>query len=210
MILKKASYKAIKYSCLKYHYARSVPVNVFGYAVFENNEFCGCIVYGPGANNNIGKQFKLKQGQICELVRVALNGKQSVTSKALAISLKLLQKDAPLCKLVVSYADIDQEHEGIIYQATNWLYIGKSMVNKHNKSWVIKGKRIHGKTISDKCKRHGLSKTEQNIKKVFKTSDIRKYITKGKIKYVYPLDKNVLTYCKKISKPYSEINASKA
>ena len=54
MILKKASHKAIKYSCLKFHYAKSVPVNVMGFSVFnKKNEWCGCIVYGLGANNNI-------------------------------------------------------------------------------------------------------------------------------------------------------------
>ena len=58
MILKKASYKAIKYACLKFHYAKSVPGNVFGYSVFnEKKEWCGCIVYGLGSNNNAGKSF---------------------------------------------------------------------------------------------------------------------------------------------------------
>lgn len=210
MILKKASYKAIEYSCKKFHYAKSVPVNVFGYSVFENNEWCGCIVYGTGANNNIAKTYNLNQGQVIELVRVALNGKQSNTSKPLSISLKLISKDCPLVKLIVSYADIDQEHEGIIYQATNWFFEKVVMRNKHDASFVIDGKRIHGKTISDKCKRSGLSKTEENIRKVYKTNSVEKYVTEGKIKYIYPIDKSLTDMCKRISKPYSEINASVA
>jgi hypothetical protein len=105
VILKKASYKAIEYACMKFHYAKSIPVNVFGYSVFENDEWCGCIVYGTGANNNIANPYDLKQGQVIELVRMALNGEQSVTSKALSISLKLVKKDCPLVKLIVSYAE---------------------------------------------------------------------------------------------------------
>ena len=77
MRLEKASYKAIKYACMKFHYAKSVPVNVFGYSVFnDKNEWCGVILYGTGANNNISKQYNLKQGNVIELVRMALNGKQ--------------------------------------------------------------------------------------------------------------------------------------
>jgi len=105
-----------------------MPVNTFGYAVYnENNEFCGCIVFGLGANNNLAKSLNCNQGEIIELVRMALNGKQESTSKALSISLRLIKKDIPLCKAIISYADESQNHKGIIYQATNWLYLGESI-----------------------------------------------------------------------------------
>lgn len=210
MILKKASYKAIKYACLKFHYAKSVPCNVFGYSVFnEKKEWCGCIVYGAGANNNAGKCYGLRQGQIIELVRMSLNGKQESTSKALAISLRLIKKDLPLCELIVSYADIDQDHKGIIYQATNWCFTGFSMLNKKDGSWIINGVREHGKTIFDKLKRVGLNKTKQNILKYLDSNAVE-YVTKGKIKYLYPLNNKMKEYCKSIQKPYSEINKQQA
>lgn len=208
MILKKASTKAVKYACMNFHYAKSIPVNTFGYSVFnENNDFCGVVLFGTGANNNIGKQYNLNQGQIIELVRVALNGKQSITSKTVSISLKLIKKDVPLCKLIVSYADIDQNHYGTIYQAMNWFYVGASMQNKKDASFIINGNRIHGKTISDKCKRYGYKKTIENIKKVYRTDNVIEYVTKGKHKYVYPLDIKTLNLCKKLSKPYPKQNA---
>ena len=43
--------------------------------------------------------------------------------------LKQLKKDAPMVRLVVSYADCDQEHLGTIYQATNWIYEGTKNTN---------------------------------------------------------------------------------
>jgi hypothetical protein len=213
MRLEKASHKAIKYACLNFHYAKSIPVNVFGYSVFNSkNEWCGVILYGTGANNNIAHQYSLKQGNVIELVRMALNGKQESTSKALSISMKLIKKDIPLVKLLVSYADKDQNHIGIIYQATNWYYTNTSLKDKADASFLINGKRIHGKTISDRCKRFGLSKTFDNICKVYKTADVHPYITKGKIKYIYPLDKNLVSLCKQLSKPYPkahEVNVDK-
>jgi hypothetical protein len=94
MRLEIASHKAIKYACMNFHYAKSVPVNTFGYSVFnDNNEWCGVVLFGSGANNNLPKPYGLKSGQAMELVRMALNGKQESTSKAMSISLKLLVKN---------------------------------------------------------------------------------------------------------------------
>lgn len=203
MRLEIASRKAIEYACKNFHYAKSVPVNVFGYSVFnDKNEWCGVVLYGTGANNNLATQYNLKQGNVIELVRIALNGKQESTGKALSISLKMIKKSLPLCKLIISYADKDQNHYGIVYQATNWYYVGTSMINKKDASYIIDGKRIHGKTISDKCKRFGLQKTLQNAKTVYRAKQISEYITKGKIKYLYPLTLDMKELCEKLKKPY--------
>jgi|TARA_R100000479_G_C6296572_1_gene168606 hypothetical protein len=204
MILKKASYKAIKYACIKFHYAKSVPVNVFGYSVFnKKNEWCGVILFGTGATPNLAKPYNLKQGQAIELVRMALNGKQESTSKALALSLKLVKKNLPLCKIIISYADIDQEHTGIIYQATNWIYEGE--FNKGTVSgYLIKGKKVHNKTIYSK----GIKQNLESVRKYI-DANAEKYITKGKRKYVYPLTKQLKDKCLKLKKPYPK-NASKA
>ena len=213
MRLEIASNKAIKYACFNFHYAKSVPVNTFGYSVFnKKNEWCGVVLYGSGANNNLANEYNLKQGQVIELVRVALNGKQSKTSQALAISLKLIRKKVPLCKLIVSYADVDQNHLGTIYQATNWYFTGVSMQNTTDSSWIIKGKRYHGRIISDWVKAkgglNGLSRKEFLQK--YYDRNAKEFITKGKIKYIYPLDKNLITLCKELSKPYPKKQASEA
>lgn len=205
MKLEKASNQAIKYACIKFHYAKSIPVNVLGFSVFnKKNEWCGVVLYGTGANNNLSKAYLLPQGSVIELVRMALNGKQESTSKALSLSLKLLKKYVPLCRLIVSYADKDQNHTGIIYQATNWTYTGTSMKNKHDSSWIIKNKRYHGRVISDWIKKSGGLKgltREQFIKKNY-DNNAKAFITKGKLKYIYPIDKTLKYLCDKLGKPY--------
>lgn len=205
MKLELASYKAIKYACLNFHYAKSVPVNTIGFSVFNSkNEWSGVVLYGTGANNNIANTYELKQGQVIELVRMALNGKQESTSKALSISLKLVKKLVPMAKLIVSYADKDQEHTGVIYQATNWFYVGTSMENKTDSSWVINGKRYHGRIISDWVKQkgglNGLSRKDFLIK--YYDKNAFEFITKGKLKYIYPLYNSMLPLCNKLKKDY--------
>jgi hypothetical protein len=205
MRLEKASNKAIKYACLNFHYAKSIPVNTFGYSVFnKENEWCGVVLYGTGANNNLATQYNLNQGNVIELVRMALNGKQESTSKALSISLRLIKKDLPLVKLIVSYADKDQNHQGVIYQATNWFFVGFSMLNSKDSSWIINGKRFHGRIISDWIKSKGglNGLTRKDFLKKYYDSNAEEFITKGKIKYIYPIDKNLIALCKSLSKPY--------
>jgi len=197
MRLEKASYKAIKYACVNFHYAKSVPVNVFGYSVFNNdNDFCGVVLFGTGANPNLAKEYKLNQGQVIELVRVALNGKQELTSKALSLSLKLIKKDLPLCKIIVSYADADENHFGIIYQATNWIYTG------HNKptgrsAFIINGKKTHPKSLYSK----GIKQSISEVRK-YLDSNATEFISEGKRKYIYPLDKTLIEMCNELKKPY--------
>lgn len=187
MRLEIASNKAIKYACMNFHYAKAVPVNTFGYSVFnDNNEWCGVALFGTGASPQIGKQYNLAQGQVIEFVRMALNGKQKDSvSKIMSISLRLLYKKNPLVKLIVSYADQEQGHLGIIYQASNWYYLGKVksppiIEGKHNKSM--------GGSIGAARK---LLKREPKV-----------YFPKPKHKYIYPLDKTLIPLCKSLSKPY--------
>jgi len=50
-------------------------------------------------------------------------------------------------EIVVSFADTAQNHIGVIYQATNWIYTGLSAKRT---DWVIEGLDKHSQTIADK------------------------------------------------------------
>lgn len=193
-----ATYNAVKYACLTFHYAKAVPLSLCSFAVYNaKGEWCGCIVYSSGANQHQGKKFGLVQGEVCELVRMALNGKQESTSKALALSLKLLKKYNPLLKLVVSYADCDQEHTGIIYQATNWIYEGLMEQNGGTPKYKVQGKVTHGRTIA----KRGWKQSIEWIRK-FKDPNAELVYTKGKHKYLFPLVPDIKKKCMALQQPY--------
>ncbi len=190
MRLEKASYKAVKYACLKFHYAKTVPVTNISYSVFNNNnEWCGVICYGLGANFALGKAYGVVSGQFLELTRMALNGKQESTSKAMAISIKLLKKHKPLVKVLISYADKGQDHLGIIYQATNWIFVEQT--DSSGIEVFYKGKWRHSRILGS------VSKNEIN--------KIQKRKKSGKYKYIYPLTKELRTRCLELKKPYPKI-----
>ena len=194
MRLEKASYKAVKYACLKFHYAKTVPITNISYSVFNNkNEWCGVICYGLGACVNLGKKYGTVSGQFLELTRMSLNGKQESTSKAMAISIKLIKKHKPLVKILISYADKGQKHLGIIYQATNWMFVDESKSSGFEVFY--KGKWVHdrGPNTLPKKQREKLEYRKKS----------------GKYKYIYPLTKELKERCLELKKPYPK-NASKA
>ena len=190
MYITPASRRAQEYACKKFHYAGVTPSARVAYNVFnEADEWCGVIMYGLGAAPAIAKPFGLWQGQVIELVRVALNGKQGHgrTSQAVAMTLRQLKKDCPLVCIVVSYADSAQGHTGTIYQATNWYYLGPvisvNYIEKHT------GKLIHGKTAGDKYK-------GGERDRIIPVKNPPKH------KYVYPLKKKYRALCKSLMVDY--------
>tara|TARA_R100001224_G_C3995211_1_gene140677 strand:- start:205 stop:789 length:585 start_codon:yes stop_codon:yes gene_type:complete len=187
MRLEKASYKAVKYACLKFHYAKTVPIINISYSVFNGkNQWCGVICFGNGANYNLGKKYELVSGQFLELTRVALNGLQESTSKCVSLSIKMIKKNKPLVNLLISYADKGQNHIGVIYQATNWIYVDET--ESSGIEVFYKGKWRH-------------DRIQSNIKKEI-WCRLEKRKKSGKYKYLYPLNKNIRKKVIKYKKDY--------
>ena len=195
--LKRATPQAVKYACMNFHYAKTVPSSSYAYNVYnEASEWCGTICYGIGANKSIAQPFGMKPGEVFELVRVALNGKQPCTSECVAASLRQIHKDAPQLKLIVSYADADQEHIGTIYQATNWIYLGKTDVGDTSK-FIVHGKVMHRKS----CYSRGWVQNEEWLRANV-DPNAKALRTKGKLKYIWVFDKKLRKEWQKKAVPY--------
>ena len=189
MRIAKANTKAVEFACKQFHYAKSVPAVQYAYNVYNDaDEWCGTIIYGGGANNNLAKAMGKNSGEVLELERVALNGKQEQTSKAIAMTLKQLHRDDPLCKMVVSYSDHRQKHLGTIYQATNWIYLGLTITS--DTQYFYKGKWTHERSINARPDRDQLKKT------------LPKRENSNKFKYVFCFDKKERKEYLKIAQPY--------
>lgn len=195
--LKKATSQAVKYACMNFHYAKAIPAAYNAYNVYnERSEWCGVIIFGGGATPNIVKPFGMKTGEVMELVRVALNGKQSCTSECVSAALRQLHKDEPQVKLIVSFADIDQGHYGTIYQATNWIYLGDMNVGERG-SFLIHGKKMHPKTVHS----HGWVQSVEWLRKHV-DPNAKEIKTLGKRKYIYVFDKKIRKEWQKQAVPY--------
>jgi hypothetical protein len=149
------SHEAAKHAVMRWHYSRQMPkAKLVKVGVWEDEKFRGAIIYGLGANRHLCRPFGLKPTEACELVRVALApGREHPTSRCVAISLRLLKRQSPGLRLVVSYADAGQGHLGVIYQAGGWLYLGTS-----DQSYIrVRGVVEHPRTLYDRYGRQGQS-----------------------------------------------------
>tara|TARA_B100002019_G_scaffold95468_1_gene82205 strand:- start:361 stop:1125 length:765 start_codon:yes stop_codon:yes gene_type:complete len=93
-------------------------------------ELIGAVTYGfPVGRRVIGSIFTedvLENKNILELTRLFIfdgYGK-NIESYVISQSFRWLKEHKPNIKILVSYADPEQGHDGAIYQATNWIYQG--------------------------------------------------------------------------------------
>jgi hypothetical protein len=122
--------------------------------------------------------------QVCELARVALSNHKTPVSKILSICIKMLKKQSPGTRLIVSYADTEQKHLGIIYQATNWIYTGTVKTTPFR--WMD-GKWVKNRTASSAKGSVVGMKTKPGF---------------DKIKYLMPLDDAMRKQIAPLAKPY--------
>lgn len=192
-----ATHAAAKYACTHFHYSESVPAGkLIKVGAWEDGKFIGVVIFSRGANQYIGSPYGLKQTECCELTRVALTKHKVFVSEVLAKAIKFLKEFNPSMRLIVSYADTEQKHHGGIYQATNWIYEGKTGGEEY---FIINGKKTHGKTIHSK---YGTGSQNLNFLRKHVDPKASKYKTTGKHKYLMPLDKKMRKEILPLNKPY--------
>jgi hypothetical protein len=131
---------------LNKHYSRRASIFWAGFGLEEDGQITGVAVYGQPSPPIQKHAFKDREFRLYELARVVVQSKtKNASSFLVANSLKMLE---PKPCAVISYADMEQNHCGIIYQATNWLYTGAT--KSHDKAYIVDGKRTHPMTLRDR------------------------------------------------------------
>jgi hypothetical protein len=132
---------------VKNHYLhRKAPCsNAFG-LFDESQSLRGVVLYGTPSSAPLrsGIAGKENASNVVELTRLWIDDNSPKNSESYLIgnSLKFCGKE-----IIVSFADTQQNHLGIVYQATNWLYTGLSAKRT---DWVVEGIDKHGHTWADK------------------------------------------------------------
>jgi hypothetical protein len=131
------------------HYAKRIPSISYAFGLFDDKILQGVLTVGKPASNAlcIGICGKHNTKFVFELNRLCVNDglKKNVLSYFVSQSLKMLNNI-----ILVSYADTSQNHNGYIYQATNWIYTGLSA--KRTERYDINNPNKHSKTVTDNKK----------------------------------------------------------
>lgn len=130
---------------LQKHYSRRASIFWAGFGLEEDGLIVGVCVFGQPSPPIQRHAFRDRDFKLYELARMVV---QTSTRNAASklISGALAQLESPCA--VVSYADMEQSHCGIIYQATNWIYTGAT--TSHDRLYIVDGKRTHPMTLRDR------------------------------------------------------------
>ena len=125
----------------------------------------------------------LQSRELLELTRFCINPKfqkKNFASWFLSRAMKMLWIDKPLVKKVITFADTTHGHEGTIYKAANWMFVGKVKPDY----WYVDelGHRYHKKTVWDHASK--MSKSEEDYAHLQKLTRIA-----GGMKLRYVKDK---------------------
>lgn len=210
LLLVPCTYAEAKEAVMRWHYSRRMPRSTLvPYSVREGGRPVGCVLFGRSASKDLLTPYGLSQDEGCELLRVALGPHETPVSRVVGVALRLLRRDRPSFRLVVSFADPEHGHAGGIYQAGNWVYAGTSAVRDE---YVVNGVRTHGRALRAtrgtsphrgveapnvaEWARRALGATVERVK------------GSAKHRYLYPLDEETRRRVAPLARPYPKRAAS--
>lgn len=193
----------------KHHYSgKVVPNSTLHFGCFLDDKLGGVMSYGNSMDKKkVGATVKnTSWNGFIELNRMAFSEMlpKYSESRCIAVSIRLLKKNAPHVKWIVSFADATQCGDGTIYRASGFDLIG-CKVNKQILDW--NGKKIAKKTLDNK-----------NFPKINGKYFSRYLIEKGEakplpgfqLKYIYFIDKTIKSNLTVPIIPFSKIDEMNA
>ncbi len=130
--VKRLTVKEVRGLISLFHYSRLMPDSTkFVFGAIWRGQIIGVACFGMGTTKAQYTSLypDIQRGEYAELTRLWClhTAPKNIESYLVSRALKMLPKEI---KLVVSYSDEGRGHYGIIYQATNWLYVGTTKTNK--------------------------------------------------------------------------------
>lgn len=121
---------------LKKHYLKRMPSVSYCFGLFDETIMIGVCSFGNALPLTVkrsvcGEPF---ESLVYELNRLIINDDREPNVASFFVSRCFKKLPKPM--IIVSYADRERGHNGYIYQASNFMYLGLSHTQK---DWVVKG-----------------------------------------------------------------------
>ena len=188
--VKQITYDDTKDFILNKHYAQRMPSISWAFGLFKDKELVGVLTIGKPASPSLckgilGEEYAHK---VYELNRLITNDglERNALSFFVGRVLRMLKKED---LVIVSYADTGMGHTGYIYQATNFIYTGKT--KERTDKYTPENK--HSRHYDDEFK---------HLRKVRTAKHRYVYFTNNKKKYMKLLRYPILPYPKEPNKNY--------
>lgn len=177
----------------KWHYSDYVNIQakhtfcLFKTGNFGIPEMIGVCIYTRPAGPSAGQSYwPQAPDKVLELRRLCLidDTPKNAESFFVGWSIRWLKKNTDW-EFILSYADEEQRHSGVIYRASNFKYLGKTSAGK---TLEVDGKKFHIRTLSMMDRPYGVE-----INRRYKEKD-------PNVKIIETLPKNIYIYHLKKSK----------
>ncbi len=185
----------------KHHYSgKIVPNSQLHFGAFLNNKLHGVLSFGPSMDKSktIGLVKDTHWRGFLELNRMAFDEwlPKNSESRCIAIAIRLIKKNAPHIKWILSYSDATACGDGTIYRASGFVLTG---INKNKTIWEFPdGVRVadivlhNPKDMNNRrkfCKKYGARFTADSNMDVFR--EIGAKPAEGyQLRYIYLIDKS--------------------
>lgn len=188
-IVKPVSKRLAEQIILKYEWLGTMAHSSLHFGILFGMYCAGviCIASEGGSGARLHRTWGLARHEYLQLVRGACVhwAPKGANSKLISWTCKLLSRQTD-GKLLVAYADTDAGEIGTVYQAANWVYIGRgASLNQ----WVSPDGRIYDfKLPWDLARRDG--RTRPEYVKALRDAGWREQPSNPKHRYVFPLDRS--------------------
>jgi len=173
-------HKLAKDIIIKNHYSHTFPAAELYLGFYIDGKLNTVVLYGQSTASKMADSLPGKYWELVRLFSFDWAGK-NMESYCIGKSIRYIKEKYKNIKVLVSFADPEQGHDGTIYQATNWLYCGKSQPDEW---YIVDGEKIHPRSMVAK---YG-TRSEGKLKEMGIEFE-RKLLT-GKHRYVYILGNN--------------------
>ena len=188
--IREIEYNDTKDFILNKHYAQRMPSISFSYGLFKGFCMVGVLTIGKPASNSLcrgvcGPEYAHKVYELNRLITEDNLPRNALSFFVGGVLKKLKEKNL----VIVSYADTGAGHKGYIYQATNFIYTGKT------------NQRTDKYTEGNKHSRH-YTNENNHLRKVRTSKHRYVYFTNNKKEWLKVLKYPIMDFPKGDNKNY--------
>ena len=124
------------------------------FALFDGNRMIGAMIYALPSMKSTAAKYNPDNPLRCwELRRLCCIDDTPTNTESYFIgkTLRWLRQNTD-AEVIISYSDLHHGHEGVIYKASNFIYLGN---NGGGRVLMVDGKKFHARSMNQKQKPYG-------------------------------------------------------
>lgn len=181
--------EGLKEFIIEHHYSKKVSLGCrYNFGLFVNGKLIGAAQIGRASGTHAEQRYKLSDNsRVLELRKLCLidDTPKNTESWFIAKILGYIKNNLKDVEGVLSYADPNVGHQGTIYRAANFLYVGEQ-IKTNNRIIKYKNKTYHPRTAFN-----GKIFTYNELIKLLEQKKAKWVLIKPKHIYMYYFDKKL-------------------